>query len=165
MGDFNAKVCKEEEFCAVIGRNSLHSISIENGNRVLRFAASRNMVIGSTLLQHKDINKITWRSPDDSTYIQIEHILIDSRRISNLLNVRTFKGDTFFSHLTFRSINTGTQTPSQVITETPAEEYEEEDLIETPTIDELQDIINKLKNHKAAGPDGISPETYTVEKN
>ncbi|GIX95977.1 hypothetical protein CEXT_98281 [Caerostris extrusa] len=47
-------------------------------------------------------------------------------------------------------------TPSQVITEAPAEEYEEEDLIKTPTIDELQDIIDKLKNHKAAGPDEIS---------
>ncbi|GIY97524.1 hypothetical protein CEXT_557131 [Caerostris extrusa] len=32
-------------------------------------------------------------------------------------------------------------TPSQVIIEAPAEEYEEEDLIETPTIDEVQDIL------------------------
>ncbi|GIX67237.1 RNA-directed DNA polymerase from mobile element jockey [Caerostris extrusa] len=51
-----------------------------------------------------------------------------------------------------------TKTPSQVIIEAPAEEYEKEDLIETPTIDEVQDIIDKSKNHKAAGPDEISPE-------
>ncbi|GIY04458.1 DUF1758 domain-containing protein [Caerostris darwini] len=55
-------------------------------------------------------------------------------------------------------LKTGTQTPSQVIIEAPAEEYEEEDLIETPTIDEVQDIIDKLKNHKAAGPDEIPSE-------
>ncbi|GIX69453.1 hypothetical protein CEXT_113421 [Caerostris extrusa] len=91
MGDFNAKVGKEEEFRAVIGKNSFHSISIENGNRVLSFAASHNMVIGSTLLQHKYIHKITWRSPDDSIYNQIDHILIDSRHVSNLLDVRTFR--------------------------------------------------------------------------
>ncbi|GIX69449.1 hypothetical protein CEXT_113411 [Caerostris extrusa] len=58
---------------------------------------------------------------------------------------------------TFRSI-TCTQTPSQVITKAPAEEYEEEDLIETTTIDEVQDIIDKLKNHQASGPGEISPE-------
>ncbi|GIX95979.1 uncharacterized protein CEXT_98291 [Caerostris extrusa] len=61
------KCGKEEEFCAVIGSNSLHSISNENGNRVLSFATSHNMVLGSTLFQHKNIHKITWRSPDDST--------------------------------------------------------------------------------------------------
>lgn len=92
MGDFNAKVGKEEEFCAVIGRNSLHSISNENGIRILSFAASHSMVIGSTLFQHKDIHKATWTSPDDSTYNQIDHILIDSRHVSNLLDIRTFRG-------------------------------------------------------------------------
>ena len=55
-------------------------------------------------------------------------------------------------------LNTGALTPSQVITDATGGEYKEEDLIETPTIDEVQDIIDKLKNHKAAGPDQISPE-------
>ena len=54
-------------------------------------------------------------------------------------------------------LNTGVPTPSQAITDAIAGEYKE-DLIETPAIDEVQDIIDKLKNQKAAGPDQISPE-------
>ncbi|GIY22249.1 putative endonuclease-reverse transcriptase [Caerostris darwini] len=262
---------------------------------------------GNGMMDHKDIHKVTWRSPDDSTYNQIDHILIDSRHVSNILDVRTFRGanadsDNFLviykelsknaldddddvnrkwestkrsifstaekilkrerapiiqdwfdnecrvatgnknkayrkmidtkltrnataeykqarrnekklhksqkkchreklleeverlkssneSRAFYRAmkkerkdfklrttfckdknggiisekekviqrwvehfdqlLNTGTQTPSRVITEAPAEEYEAEDLIETPTIDEVQDIIDKLKNHQA----------------
>ena len=48
------------------------------------------MVVGS--IQHTDIHKITWRLPDDSFYNQIDHILIDFRHVSNLMNVRMFRG-------------------------------------------------------------------------
>ncbi|GIX97504.1 hypothetical protein CEXT_295521 [Caerostris extrusa] len=49
------------------------------------------MVIGSTLFQYKDIHEMTWRSPDDFTYDQIDLILIESRHVSNLLDVRTLE--------------------------------------------------------------------------
>jgi hypothetical protein len=35
---------------------------------------------------------MTWRSPDGQTFIQIDHLLIDARHVSNLMDVRTFRG-------------------------------------------------------------------------
>ena len=43
------------------------------------------MVIGTTLFQHKNINKITWKTPDAHHFSQIDHLLIDPRHVSHLM--------------------------------------------------------------------------------
>jgi hypothetical protein len=55
-------------------------------------ATSKNLVVKSTMFPHQDIHKYTWTSPDDKTHNQIDHILIDRRRQSNILDVRSFRG-------------------------------------------------------------------------
>jgi hypothetical protein len=35
---------------------------------------------------------MTWRSPDGQTFNQIDHLLIDARHVSNVMDVRTFRG-------------------------------------------------------------------------
>jgi hypothetical protein len=62
----------------------------DNGRRLVNFAAFRNMVIGRTMFEHN--HKITRSSPDGHYFNQIDHILIDSRHISELVDVRTFRG-------------------------------------------------------------------------
>jgi len=42
------------------------------------FAVTKNMGISSVLFQYKRIHKDTWRSPDDTTSNQIDHVMIDS---------------------------------------------------------------------------------------
>ena len=37
------------------------------------------MAITGTWFEHKNIHKVTWRSPDRRTFNQIDHILIDIR--------------------------------------------------------------------------------------
>jgi hypothetical protein len=49
------------------------------------------MVIGTTLFQHKDIHKVTWRTPDAHHFSQIDHLLIDSRHVSHLMDVRSHR--------------------------------------------------------------------------
>jgi hypothetical protein len=49
-------------------------------------------VVASTLFSHKDIHKMTWRSPDGQTFNQIDHLLIIARHVSNVMDVRTFRG-------------------------------------------------------------------------
>jgi len=48
LGDFNAKVGKEEMFKPTMGRYGLHENTNENGERMIFFAAERNLVVKST---------------------------------------------------------------------------------------------------------------------
>jgi hypothetical protein len=43
LGDFNAKVGREDIFKTTIGNESLHEISNNNGVRVVNFATSKNL--------------------------------------------------------------------------------------------------------------------------
>jgi hypothetical protein len=63
IGDLNAKIGQEEMYLPIIGKYILHILSNHNGIRLINFACSKNMVVASTLFIHKDIHKMTWRSP------------------------------------------------------------------------------------------------------
>jgi endonuclease/exonuclease/phosphatase family metal-dependent hydrolase len=71
---------------------SLHEHPSENGSRLVKFAVSKNMFIGSTKFNHRIIHKTPWKSPDGKTETQIDHLLIDKRHLSNLMDVRSYKG-------------------------------------------------------------------------
>jgi len=64
----------------------------DNGVRLAKFATSKTLVVKSTMFPHRNIHKYTWTSPDGKTHNQIDHILIDRRRHSCILNVRSFRG-------------------------------------------------------------------------
>jgi hypothetical protein len=49
LGDFNAKVGREDIFKPTIGNEISHEISNDNGYRVVNVAASKNLVIKSTI--------------------------------------------------------------------------------------------------------------------
>jgi hypothetical protein len=91
LGDFNAKVSTEDIFKPTIGNESLHAISNDNGVRVINFTTSKNLALKSTMFPHRNIHKFTWTSPDGKTHNQIDHILINRRRQSSILDVRSFR--------------------------------------------------------------------------
>lgn len=47
------------------------------------------MIISSTYFQHLDIHKVTWISPDGGTVNQIDHVLMDKRAATSILDVKT----------------------------------------------------------------------------
>jgi hypothetical protein len=49
LGDFNAKLGREDTLKPTIGNESLHEDSDDNGVRVLIFATSKNLVVKSTM--------------------------------------------------------------------------------------------------------------------
>ena len=50
------------------------------------------MVIGSTMFQHKNIHKSIWTAPVRLFESQIDHMVIDARHMSDLLDVRSYRG-------------------------------------------------------------------------
>ena len=90
LGDFNAKVGRENIFKPTIGQESLRQDSNDNGVRIVNFATSKNLVVKSAMFPNRDIHKYTWTSPDGKTHTQIDHILIDRRWNSSVLDVRNF---------------------------------------------------------------------------
>ena len=65
---------------------------MEKGYKLVQFAATTDMIIGGTIFTHKNIHKVTWRSPDGDTMNQIYHILIQKKHSSNLKDVRCKQG-------------------------------------------------------------------------
>lgn len=96
IGDLNAQVGQEEEFRPTIGKFSAHQQTNENGLRLIDFTASKNMVIRSTFFQHSLPYRYTWRSPQQ-TESQIDHVLIDGRHFSDIIDVRIYRGANFDS--------------------------------------------------------------------
>jgi hypothetical protein len=92
LGDFNAKVGRENIFKPTIRQESLHQHSNDNGVRLVNFATSKNLVVKSTMFPHRNIHKNTWISPAGNTHNQIDHIMIDRRWQSSVLDVRSFRG-------------------------------------------------------------------------
>jgi endonuclease/exonuclease/phosphatase family metal-dependent hydrolase len=87
LGDFNAKVGREDIFKPTIGKESSHEISNDNGIGVVNFATSKNLLVKSTMLPHRSIYK------DGKTHNQTDHVLIGRRRWhSSILHVRSFRG-------------------------------------------------------------------------
>jgi hypothetical protein len=91
LGDFNAKVGREDIFKPTIKNESSDEISNDNGVRVVNFATSKNLVVKSTMFPHCSIHTYAWTSPDGQMHNQIDHVLIDMRRHSSILDVRSFR--------------------------------------------------------------------------
>jgi len=88
----NAKIGRENIYRPTIGKESLHSMSNDNGARLIHFAMSNRIIISRTYFQGKDIYKQTCISPDAATKNQIDHVMIDNKYRSWFSNVRSYRG-------------------------------------------------------------------------
>ena len=70
IGDFNAKVGRDNIFQPRIGNESLHPESTDNGIRLVNFATFKNLTVKSTKFPHCNIHKYTWISPMASQTIR-----------------------------------------------------------------------------------------------
>jgi hypothetical protein len=92
--EINGNFGKEDVSIPVSGKYILHAESNDNGSRLINFGSARSMLIGSTMFDHKDIHKMTWKSPGGNTLNQTDHLLIDVWHLSNLTDVRSYsKGE------------------------------------------------------------------------
>jgi len=59
LGDINAKVGREYIFKPIIGQESFHQDSNDNGVKIVNFVTSKNLVGKSTMFPHRNIHKYT----------------------------------------------------------------------------------------------------------
>jgi endonuclease/exonuclease/phosphatase family metal-dependent hydrolase len=85
LGDFNAKV-GTGIFRLTTGNESLHQDGNDNGVRIVNFAASKNQAVKIMMFPPQNVYKYTWTF-DGKTHNQIDHILIDRRWHSSILDV------------------------------------------------------------------------------
>jgi hypothetical protein len=81
------KVGREDIFKATIGNQILHEISNDIGDRVVNFATSKGLVAKSTIFPHRKIHEYTWTSPEGKAHNQIDHVFMDRRRHSSMLDI------------------------------------------------------------------------------
>jgi hypothetical protein len=78
-------------FKPTIGNESLHEISNDNGVGLVNFTRSKNLTFKTTMFPHRNNHKYIWTSSDGKTHNQILHILVERRRHSSVLDVRSFR--------------------------------------------------------------------------
>ena len=89
LGEFNAKVGRENVFKQTFGNESLRQDSNDNGFRIVNFATTKNLVVKSTMFPHRNIPNYTWCSPDGKTLNQTDHILLICYSNNSLYTVHT----------------------------------------------------------------------------
>ena len=92
MGDFNAKIgANNTGYEDIMGVHGLGQMN-ENGERFADLCSLNQMVIGGSIFPHKRIHKATWRSPDQVTENQIDHICINRKFRRSWQDVRVKRG-------------------------------------------------------------------------
>jgi len=59
VGDFNAKLWREDNFKPTVGNESLHQDRNDNSVRIVNYATSMNLAANSTMFPHRSINKFS----------------------------------------------------------------------------------------------------------
>jgi hypothetical protein len=67
----------------VAGKYTLHDVTSGNGQKLTQFAHIHGMFVGSTKYKHKTIHKGTRIIPGKMETNQIDHVLINKRRLSS----------------------------------------------------------------------------------
>ena len=63
----------------------------ENGEKLFDFCGMNDLVITGTMFPHREIHKQTWISPDRRTCNQIDHVLINRRFRTSMLDTRPIR--------------------------------------------------------------------------
>jgi exonuclease III len=72
LGDFSAKVGREDIFEPTIGNDSLREISNDNGIRAVNFATSKNLTDKSMMFPHRNIYEYSW-TEGILVYLMFDH--------------------------------------------------------------------------------------------
>jgi hypothetical protein len=64
LGNFSAKVGREDVLKPPVAKESLHEISKCNGLRVVHFAITKTSIVKNKMFPHRSFYKYIWTPPD-----------------------------------------------------------------------------------------------------
>ena len=92
LGDLNTKLgnnnTNRKEVMGMFGAGVVN----DNGERLCDFCSANGLVITGTIFPHKQVHKVTRRSPDGKTVIQIDHVMVNGRMRTSILDTRVMRG-------------------------------------------------------------------------
>ena len=92
IGDLNAKVGSDNtSHDKAMGKEGCGSVN-NNGERLLEFCMTYDLVVGGTLLPHREIHKVTWCSPNGRDKNQIDHLMINGTKRRSLQHFSVRRG-------------------------------------------------------------------------
>ncbi|KAL4083606.1 hypothetical protein QTP88_028922 [Uroleucon formosanum] len=127
LGDFNAKIGKENNYKPTIGSESLHEITNDNGNKLITFATANNMIISNTYFPHKNIHKQAWISP------------LDNRIKSCVKDIKNMRGSSAMSDHFLAKNKYKEKINKDILKTTTAKVYQEKIVIE---LRDIQKMVN-----------------------
>ena len=116
------------------------------------------------MFPHRNIHKYTWTFPDGKTHNQIDHVLIDRRWHSSVLDVRSFRGAEcdIYHYLVIVKVRerlaVGKQAAQRLDRHRQAEIHTAEPLVPELNAFEVELAIGMLKSHKSPGIEEIPAE-------
>jgi hypothetical protein len=90
LRDFNTEVGAECIFGPTNGSDGLHEVGSDSGVRVVNFVISRGFTVRGVVFIHRGIHRYAWESPNGRTHNRMDHVLIDGRGHSSVLDVQSF---------------------------------------------------------------------------
>lgn len=79
-------------FRQVAGKHSLLNETNDIVRKLIDLATGNGFVVKSTMFPHKNIHKVSWRSPNGRYTNQIDYVLVNSRFKNCIQDVRTIRG-------------------------------------------------------------------------
>jgi hypothetical protein len=84
LGDFNAKLGREDILKPTNGEESLHKINNDTEVIVVNLPHKEILIVKNTVFPHNKFHKHTCSSPDGKMHHQIDYILIEKSRHSSI---------------------------------------------------------------------------------
>ena len=92
IGDLTEKVGSDNtNHDRAMGKEGCGSMN-NNGERLLEFCMAYDLVVGGTLLPHREIHKLTWCFPNGRDKNQIDHLMINGTWRRSLRDFRVRRG-------------------------------------------------------------------------
>ncbi|CAF4874669.1 unnamed protein product, partial [Rotaria socialis] len=129
MGDFNARISQPQHSTTsrIMGPFTV-DVQNENGERLIDFCTTNNLVVSNSFFQHKSVHQTSWMHPGTMKWHLLDYTLIIEPTLLDQIK------------------------PASLST---MEQHRQD---KEPTLDEVQQALQQMKNRKAPGKDNVTAE-------